>query len=853
MPTRVNGIGTGYYGTSNLQAFDGVCEHCHRAAKLRNYETRLWFSVFFIPVIPLGRKQILSQCPICTWHRAVPFGEWERVRQEAIGESASKWDGNRDDPDAALEMHSTLVAFQKRDDAERLATLLLERFADVSRVQFYFGAWYERIGKGTDADACFARALQLDPTSLPAKRAVAIGHIEKGRLPEARALLTDFEPPKEAFEPSLFFMLARAHQRQEQHEQALEMYRMLMRYSPGIAAQKDFRSAVRRSEKALGLETSLVRTDPFYRSTAFKWAVAALLLVTGIAGWNLFVMTHRALHILNGLNVPIAVQVDGSAPVEIPAGGRQELTVAEGSHRASVIQPQGFTQPVEFAVRAGWFDRFFKSPVYVIDPSRSAALIWESAVYRERPANVPAGSDSTMRWHLGEPFTTYADIDYPFQEFPAELRLDNKSSEVTKTRLMVVGAGPAEIVGVLSREPGHQADLLSFAESHLRVAPANKILLAVYYALATQLQQVDRCRDFLATRLDDRPVLIDWHRAYQEIRQTDGRRDDLPELYDRYLAADPGNSALLYLRGRLETDDARAAEYFGRARVADPKNPYPWFAEGYQLLVSGDFAGARQAIEEACRLDPDDLRMSQVLYDVQFANADYGTLEHRFREQLEKTPLNIVAQKQLLETLCAAGKDDQAGTVHEAYAQKAREFASDKFQLGLQSQLQLHYLRGRFDEFQAAARQLHDAREAAEAQFAAALELGAIENVAPPPNALRALERGRWELLLSLAWSGMSDADRSAAARDRAIAVLSSGGRSEREAAEYLKQGTPLAAGTAEKLSLEPETKAVLLVALAELCPGEKAGLLALAEKLNYRRSFPHRFLSRRIAALRGE
>jgi len=52
---------------------------------------------------------------------------------------------------------------------------------------------------------------------------------------------------------------------------------------------------------------------------------------------------------------------------------------------------------------------------------------------------------------------------------------------------------------------------------------------------------------------------------------------------------------------------------------------------------------------------------------------------------------------------------------------------------------------------------------------------------------------------------------------------------------------------------LDSATKAVVLVTLAELCPAQKASLLALAEKLNYRRSFPHHFLSRKIAALRGE
>src|SRR5690348_7010045 len=98
MPTRVNGIGTSYIGASNRQTFDGACEHCHRQAKLQNYETRLWFTVFFVPVIPLGRRQILSYCPCCTWHRALPLAQWQKITQEAIGESAAKWDENRDDP-----------------------------------------------------------------------------------------------------------------------------------------------------------------------------------------------------------------------------------------------------------------------------------------------------------------------------------------------------------------------------------------------------------------------------------------------------------------------------------------------------------------------------------------------------------------------------------------------------------------------------------------------------------------------------------------------------------------------------------------------------------------------------------
>ncbi|MGE5195164.1 MAG: BTAD domain-containing putative transcriptional regulator [Deltaproteobacteria bacterium] len=852
MPTRVNGIGTGYYGTSNLQTFDGVCEHCHRAAKLRNYETRLWFSIFFIPVIPLGRKQILSQCPICTWHRAMPFGEWERIRREAIGESASKWDENRDDPDAALAMHSTLVAFQKRDDAERLAALLLERFADVSRVQFYFGAWYERIGKGAAADECFAGALELDPTSLPAKRAVAIGHIEKGRLAEARALLADFEAPKDTFEPSLFFMLARGHQRQEQHEQALELFRMLMRSSPGMAAQKEFRTAVRQSEKALGLETSLVHTDPFYRTAAFKWAVAALLLIVGIAGSNLYIQTHRSLHVLNGLKVPIVVQVDGAAPVEVSANGRKELTVAEGAHRAGVVQPPGFMQSVDFAVHAGWFDRFFKSPVFLIDPTRSAALVWESTVYRERPANAAAGFDGSLRWHIGQPFTTYPDVDYAFQEFPAELRVKNQH-EVTKTRVTVAEIGPVEAMNAVAMEPGRQTDLLSFFESHLRIDPADKILLLIYSGIAGQSQQQGRCRDFLATRLDDRPVLVDWHRAYQEACQARDHDDGLLQRYDRYLAADPGNSTLLYLRGRIETDDAQADAFYERARAADPTNPYPWYAQGYRLRVAGEFAGARKALEEASRLNPDDLMMAHSLLDSRFALGEFDALEGEIRSQLEKTPLNIGLHRQLLEVLVAAGRDARAEEAHAAFVQRANQPPGDVFQLGLKSQLHLHYLRGRFDDFLAGSRQLTDPQTAAQTQFEAALELEQLDNLPASASAIRGGQRGMQDLLFGLAWSGKGDQARAAAARERAITALAAGNRAERQAAEHLRQGATIAAGTAERLTLEPALKAVVLVSLAEFCPEQKPSLLALAGKLNYRRDFPHHFLNRKIAALRGD
>ena len=87
MPQRINGIGTSYLGKSNVLSRTGECEACRRGAHLTSYDTRLWFTFFFIPVIPLGKKRILDYCASCTTHRAVPLAEWAAVPGRLSGQT----------------------------------------------------------------------------------------------------------------------------------------------------------------------------------------------------------------------------------------------------------------------------------------------------------------------------------------------------------------------------------------------------------------------------------------------------------------------------------------------------------------------------------------------------------------------------------------------------------------------------------------------------------------------------------------------------------------------------------------------------------------------------------------------
>ncbi len=53
-------------------AVAATCPRCHNSVVLHHLHTRRWFTLFFIPVIPLGLGQRLLVCPICRWSRDVP-------------------------------------------------------------------------------------------------------------------------------------------------------------------------------------------------------------------------------------------------------------------------------------------------------------------------------------------------------------------------------------------------------------------------------------------------------------------------------------------------------------------------------------------------------------------------------------------------------------------------------------------------------------------------------------------------------------------------------------------------------------------------------------------------------------
>jgi hypothetical protein len=339
MPARINGIGTAYIGRRDLQVQHGVCESCQQPVELSSYETRLWFTVVFVPVIPLTRQQILNYCSRCTQHRVMPIDKWREVQSDAIGKAIANVDANPDSPDHAVDCHATMAACGKREEAAQYAEAMASRFANNADVMMYLGGWFERIGQSQRADKCFDQALAANPKHPGAQRAAAIGLLQAGKPGEAEKMLAAIAPPSQYFEPSVFFMLAEAYQAAGDHASAARIFKMVVDAAPTAAKEKRFRKAVEKSEAALGQYGSVLAPIPWFKRKAVLWSGLAAAVLAVLFGLDRYFARNRELFVVNGLPTPITVRLDGGEPVKVSAAGKQTLAAAEGAHKITVVEP----------------------------------------------------------------------------------------------------------------------------------------------------------------------------------------------------------------------------------------------------------------------------------------------------------------------------------------------------------------------------------------------------------------------------------------------------------------------------------------------------------------------------------
>jgi tetratricopeptide (TPR) repeat protein len=827
-----------------LERFKGQCEFCKRIVELQNYETTLCACVIFIPVIPLGRKQILNYCPNCRRHRVASMAKWREVKNSTIDSGLAKLAESPDDPTAVCRLLGTYMGFRQFTEMTDLAGAAQRQFFDNPAVQVQTAVCFEQVERKKEAEAGWRRALELEPQNLVARRGLIRRQFDNGALAESLRLLKSPPAIVPSAEPGLYMALAQALQAQGSHREALDLLQEVLVAVPRFGKDRAFRSWVKTSERALNAESSLLPSIPVWRRRGVRWAtfVAVLLAVPLCVSW--YLSEHRTLHVVNGFDVPITYHVDGEPEATLLPRDRKTFTLAEGAHHATYKIGNLPPQEVDFKISDGFFARFGNSHIPVLDPGGGAALVWEQAQYSERGDTGPL----PFTIILGQDFASVAPADYVFEPFPQTVQID-AGKTVTKAALHRLELSPAKMLGAFDAVPVE--DKLRFAEAHLSASPDDGDLVFAYINFAVAKQQAVRCRNFLAAGLDVRPVHIDWHRGYQTLQTSEADGERLRDQYAAMLAKEPKNSALLYLRGRLETAPGRALDYYEQSIAADPANPYPRYAKSYQLLRSGNFAEAQAPAAEAFRLAPNNSGIREQWRLVRLATGDYQRLGEELRQAKLAEPLSLDLHVQLLHVLAAEGLFHQSEQAQRDYETRLRALRSnqqavDAIQV---SSVTLLYEQQKFSEMLARANSTGANAITAQARFCANLELGRLEDAAASVTTEDPESFGERALCLSIAWRARKDDKQAAQWQAKARKALDEGANDDRAMAGFLDALPKVDMAAAQSLQIEPGPKSVLLLALAQQCPEHRAELLSLATKLNFVRDVPYFFLQRTIKA----
>ncbi len=367
MPSVINGIGTWQYGKKNLTSRVGTCTQCGNSAKLDSYDTREYFVVFFIPLIPLGRYHNIDHCSRCNRWKQSGQAAWEKVKESNLKQRLEEFAAAPNDYKAAIQLYASYNFFQKREEAATLLKHVREQFANEPEAMLFVGQALYDERQMKDARECFERALALDPTSIVAKRGIILSNAESGKLDEARASLGEFIQSTHPDSQSLVKYVALKFQLAKRHREAREILQALQNTNPGIVKDAGFRKAVRASDKALGQPTTMP-AEPWTFSKVF-WPALAALIVVGVLVANYVIARNRTLYLVSALEKAVTVQVDGNA-VSVAPGGMPSVNVGEGVHHIKVLG----AAPEEFdvTVATGYFGRFFNSPVFVVDVAGSA-------------------------------------------------------------------------------------------------------------------------------------------------------------------------------------------------------------------------------------------------------------------------------------------------------------------------------------------------------------------------------------------------------------------------------------------------------------------------------------------------
>jgi tetratricopeptide (TPR) repeat protein len=611
MPFTLNGIGTHYYGSSNRSARVDVCEFCKRSTTLASYDTREFFCILYIPLIPIAKYRIIDFCSSCRRHRRLSSKEFTAKLEATLAPLREAVKRSPQDPQAHFALVRTLIGWEMRPEAERELQVAMTRFPqNVELILLSAQLAVDRVDYAS-ALPLYERACTIDPQS----SAATYGHgwlLHRMERYEQAIPILQRSVSQEPGKAGALYLLGTSYMKCSRWVEALNTFQQLLALVPAYQDDKKFLRMIRECKQRLGYElTDAERRAgrswwPFSRKTkqpklqsaptlvrpSLRYAGIAILVLAVIGGifaaWDR--RSNIELFVDSGLDRPVQVELDGGK-FDIPPKSSRKQILKEGAHTLVVRETGGKEiERLTFDVAemgifdAVMHDRFFVYDVAGLNVYRRATYGYASNAENSTYAEELIGMKK---------FFEQRDVDYPFQSPPATIDIDSNTSVVKK-----VAFNPAEDIdlstyALLLLGRGKKDEAKAAIERAAANAPCDTRTRRRQVQLAGIMGTPDAAsavahRWMADCATDD----LEAQRAYQDINTAAGRQDAMRQEYGKLLAAAPDSGKAHYLYGRVVADPAAATAEYQQAIAHDPNLAWARIALGrsYEQMERHDDA-----------------------------------------------------------------------------------------------------------------------------------------------------------------------------------------------------------------------------------------------------------------------
>ncbi|MCB9232477.1 MAG: zinc-ribbon domain-containing protein [Bacteroidia bacterium] len=248
--------GTYHLMKNNPRVHNDTCPHCGAFSRLESHEATHFFHLYYIPLIPLGKKRIESKCSRCNKYMTMSYKDWVKVK--AAGESfiAENAQVAFQDPANAIAYHEMVDRFKGLPAAREVAQIMRTEFAEQPEVLAYLGNWFRSVGLRNEAVPYFDRVIELDPTHTLANRFKGHTYLNQKDLVNAALQFARMETPDTVLDFQVLLKLAIDLNKANYPEESYKLMVYMLDKFPAAAKNSQVKSTIKSVEKKLGIQES---------------------------------------------------------------------------------------------------------------------------------------------------------------------------------------------------------------------------------------------------------------------------------------------------------------------------------------------------------------------------------------------------------------------------------------------------------------------------------------------------------------------------------------------------------------------------------------------------------------------